>query len=209
MFVCRKDLLEVKGIGPKVFEQCAGFLRVGPINKEQESSYYSFPKTDRLDRTDVHPESYDLAKKILKKYNLKGEDIGRHNFTSIFKRISNEEIREMTEEFDKPEQTVSLVVDALAKPLNYDFRNEVSKAPLFKKGLMSMSDLAIGANVTGCVRNVCDFGAFVDIGVGHSGLVHKSKMNGLILQIGDTIEVSVQSLDFDRKRIGLLALSKV
>lgn len=205
----RKDLMEVKGIGPKVFEQCAGFLRVGPFSKEEEPSFYKHPKANRLDRTDIHPESYDIAMEIIKKCNLNVRNVGEHPFTSTILTRQIEDIQKMCAPFNKPEQTIALIFDALSKPLNYDFRNEISKTPLFKKGLTSVNDLKIGSVLNGCIRNVCDFGCFVDIGVGQDGLIHNSKLNGWSLQIGDTAEVEVLNIDIGRKRIGLAAIRKL
>lgn len=201
--------MAVKGIGPKVFEQCAGFLRVGPFNKEEEAMFYRNPKANPLDRTDIHPESYDLAKNIMDTLKLNAKDIGTNSFTSFVSQWGKMRLNDLVNDLKKAEQTISQVLDALSKPLNYDFRNEISKKPLFRKSLTNLNDLKQGMTLTGCIRNVCDFGSFVDIGVGANGLIHNSKMNGLQLNIGDTVDVEIINLDIARKRIGLLALKKL
>lgn len=208
MFLSRKDLMNVKGIGPKIFEQCAGFLRVGPTNESEEKHFYRDQNTNRLDRTDIHPESYEVTLKIIKKKGLNIKDIGSVHFTSAISKLTELEKKKLCEEFEIPKQTAELIFNALSKPLNYDFRNEVSQVPLFKKSITTMSELKVGTVIIGKVNNVCDFGAFVDIGVEKDGLMHVKCMNGLEFQVGDVVEVKIINLDIVRGRIGLAAVEK-
>ncbi|XP_063921739.1 S1 RNA-binding domain-containing protein 1 [Zophobas morio] len=204
-FTSRKQLLDVFGIGEKVFLQCAGFLRVGPLTTEDATTFYKNPKSTKLDCTNVHPESYDTAINIIKKVGLKLGDVGETNFISVIKDKLLK-VSELSAEFSSNDDTVQLILDALSKPLNYDFRNDCPKEPVFKKGLTSIGDLASGSVLTGVVNNVTHFGCFVDIGVGTNGLIHVSKCNGLNLQIGHKVEVKVINVDIGKKRIGLQAL---
>lgn len=201
-FTHRKELLKVKGIGEKVFQQCAGFLRVGPINIEEENNFYDSPNTTKLDRTIIHPESYSTARELLKKINLKEVDIGSQHF---IEKVDKSKIREnqLSIELKTDEQSIKLILEALSKPLNHDLRSELKIIPLFKKGLTSVDDLKIGTVLSGKVTNVTHFGCFVDIGVKWNGLIHVSKMKGVQLKIGDRVEVEVISIELERKRIGL------
>lgn len=209
-FICRNQLLDVFGIGPRLYKQCAGFLRVGPVRARDESTFYKNTKTEKLDRTYIHPESYDLAKRIVIKFKLKLNDIGRLEFIeTVKKRISSLDIVKLSEELNSKEQTVNLILDTLSKPLNHDFRSEMPREPLFKKGLASIHDLHCGIELTGRVTNVTHFGCFVDIGVGTSGLIHVSNYNGLDLQIGDKVKVVVFRIDIEKKRISLKAVKKL
>lgn len=207
-FRYRNQLVKVYGIGPKIFEQCAGFLRVGPTTAEEAVNFYKTPHTTKLDCTIIHPESYEIAERLMKRYNLNVKDIGEEHFISKVKSL-NIDIGEISTVFGASEETIKLILDALSKPINYDFRNEVSQVPLFRKGLTSIFDLRVDMTVSGQVKNVTHFGCFVDIGVGSDGLIHNSKLCGLNLQIGDRVEVRINSIDVERKRIGLEAQTKL
>ncbi|CAH0554650.1 unnamed protein product [Brassicogethes aeneus] len=209
-FTYRKQLTEVKGIGAKIFEQCAGFLRVGPVDSKEAATFYKKPKTNKLDCTYIHPESYDVTKKILKKFKLNLSDVGSGDFIDKIKSlVPTLDLDNMCSEFDCTKETLNLILDTLAKRLNHDLRSEVSKVPLFKKGLTSINDIGPGTELTGRVNNVTHFGCFVDIGVGCNGLIHSSKMNGFNLQIGDRVAVKVLSVEIDKKRISIEALQKL
>lgn len=207
-FLYRKQLTNVTGIGARIFEQCAGFLRVGPTDIKEATDFYKKPKTTKLDCTYIHPESYDIAHKLIKKMGLKSEDIGKANFIDTIKS-KNPKPSDLSQELVCSEETVKLILESLAKPLNYDLRSEVSQVPLFRKGLTSIYDINAGTVVTGRVKNVTHFGCFIDIGVGNDGLIHNSKLNGFSLQIGDRVEAKVISIEVHKKRIALEALKKL
>lgn len=207
-FLYRKQLTDVPGIGAKIFEQCAGFLRVGPTDIKEARNFYKKPKTTKLDCTYIHPESYSTTQKVIKKIGLKLEDIGEAYFIDAIKS-KNFDPFALAHELECSEETVKLILESLTKPLNYDLRSEVSQVPLFRKGLTSIYDIHTGAAVTGRVKNVTHFGCFVDIGVGSDGLIHNSKLNGFILQIGDRVEATVISIEVQKKRIGLKAVKKL
>ncbi|XP_044755245.1 S1 RNA-binding domain-containing protein 1 [Coccinella septempunctata] len=201
-FTYRKELLKVKGIGEKVFQQCAGFLRVGPINIEEEYNFYATPNTTKLDRTIIHPESYAVAKKLLKNLKLKEEDIGSGSFIETVNKSELNET-ELSVKLKTDEHSLKLILEALGKPLNHDLRKELNITPLFKKCLTSIEDLKTGTVLSGRVSNVTHFGCFVDVGVKWNALIHVSKLKGFQLKIGDRVEVEVIDLDLERKRIGL------
>ncbi|KAK9876926.1 hypothetical protein WA026_015960 [Henosepilachna vigintioctopunctata] len=203
-FIHRRELLKVKGIGEKVFQQCSGFLRIGPINLEEEAIFYKKSNTTKLDRTIIHPESYDMTKTLMKELNLKEKDIGSREFIEKIKNVSkNLDIDELSRKYDTNKDSVKLILDTLGKSLNYDLRLEYNITPLFKKGIKSIEDLKIGNVLSGRISNVTSFGCFVDIGVHFNGLIHLSKLKGKQLQIGDRVEVEVLSIELDRKRISL------
>lgn len=209
-FVSRKQLKEVKGIGTRIFEQCAGFLRVGPVTSNQSNEFYKNALTNRLDCTYIHPESYDLTLKILKKLNLNLDEIGQQSLINTVKlKIPQLNIAEFSSSLGSSVETINLILEALSKPLNFDLRSDCTQKPLFKKGLTSIYDLNVGCSVTGSVTNITHFGCFVDIGVGQDGLIHQSKLNGFNLQIGDKVEVKVINLEIDRKRISLQMINKL
>lgn len=196
--------MKINGIGPKIFEQCAGFLRVGPVTVEEEYEFYKNPESNKLDCTIIHPESYELTLKLIKQFNLKLTNVGSSLFINMIKeRTSNIDFKEFCEKFNAPEQTLKLIFEALSKPLNYDLRNDCSKTPLFKKGITSLANLQKGTLLTGRVTNNTHFGSFIDIGVGRNGLIHVSKMKGQILETGNTVEVRVLNIEMEKKRIGL------
>lgn len=189
-----------------MFTQCAGFLRVGPLNSDDASTFYKNTKATKLDCTNIHPESYEIALELIKKMNLKLCDVGKSDFINTVKREISD-LGELSQKFKTNQQTLQLILDALSRPLNYDFRNECNKEPVFKKGMISINDIQIGSILTGVVNNVTHFGSFVDIGVGVNGLIHVSKLNGFNLHLGNKVEVKVINVDISKKRIGLQALN--
>ena len=177
-FTNRQEILKVKGIGPKAFVQCAGFLRI-PESEEI------------LDNTEVHPESYEIAKQIMK-YDL--EDI---------------DVKKISEELEVGEPTLHDIIQELKKP-GRDPRDEMPK-PVLRQDVLSIDDLEEGMIVTGTVRNVVDFGAFIDIGIKEDGLCHISKMSNSyiknpreVCEVSDTVKVKIIGIDKDR---GLVSLS--
>ncbi len=191
-FNSRKDLLNVAKLGPKAFEQCAGFMR---IREGKEP----------LDYTSVHPESYTSAKKLLKKYGFTTKDIVTKNV-----KLSSEikDYQQVAEEIGTDAITLKDIVSELEKP-GRDPRDEMPK-PILKSDVLDFDDLKEGMELSGAVRNVIDFGAFVDIGVHQDGLVHISEMSEKyikhpleVVSVGDVVKVKVLSVDKTRKRIQL------
>lgn len=177
-FTNRQEILKVKGIGPKAFVQCAGFLRI-PESEEI------------LDNTEVHPESYEIAKQIMK-YDLNDIDV-----------------KKLSEELEVGEPTLRDIIQELKKP-GRDPRDEMPK-PVLRQDVLSIDDLEEGMIVTGTVRNVVDFGAFIDIGIKEDGLCHISKMSDSyiknpreVCEVSDTVKVKIIGIDKDR---GLVSLS--
>ncbi|HIV34137.1 MAG TPA: RNA-binding transcriptional accessory protein [Candidatus Blautia intestinigallinarum] len=192
-FSNRRELLKVSKLGPKAFEQCAGFTRItGGENP--------------LDATSVHPESYEAATKLLEKLGYTAQDIAKGSLDGISRQIKNK--KAMAEELGIGEITLEDIVKELEKPAR-DPREEMPK-PILRTDVLEMEDLKEGMILKGTVRNVIDFGAFVDIGVHQDGLVHISKMTKRYtkhpleaVSVGDIVEVKVISVDLKKKRIGL------
>ncbi|MCT8975831.1 RNA-binding transcriptional accessory protein [Clostridium sp. CX1] len=194
-FKSRKELLKVKRLGAKAFEQCAGFLRV------MESA-------EPLDNTAVHPESYNAAKDLLSKLGYNKEDLKNNKLIDIDDRIKTIGIESLAKELEVGIPTLNDIIKEIKKP-GRDPREELPK-PILKTGIIEISHLKPGMVLMGTVRNVADFGAFVDIGVHQDGLVHKSQLADRfvkhpldIVQVGDVVEVTVLEVDEKRKRISL------
>ena len=178
----REDLKKVPGLGPKAFEQCAGFLKIA------ESS-------DPLDNTWVHPENYEAAREVLPLIQ-KGE------------KVPSDLIKKIAEKYSIGETTVNDIVEELQKP-NRDPRDGYP-APIMQKGVVQFEDLKAGMKVTGKIKNVVDFGAFVDIGLHETGLIHVSELSDNfvkdpmeVCKVGDVHEFTIIGLDMDRRRISL------
>ena len=191
-FASRKELLKVSKLGPKAFEQCAGFLR---IREGKEP----------LDYTSVHPESYASAKKLLKKYGFTTKDIVSGD-VKLSKEVKD--LKNVAEEIGTDEITLKDMIAEIEKP-GRDPRDEMPK-PVLKSDVLDFDDLKEGMELKGTVRNVIDFGAFVDIGVHQDGLVHISEMSDKfikhpldVVSVGDVVKVRVLSVDKERKRIQL------
>lgn len=194
-FKSRKELLKVKRLGGKAFEQCAGFLRV------MESA-------EPLDNTAVHPESYDAAKELLNILGYNKEDLKKGALSDIDERVKNMNMEEVASQIGAGVPTLMDIIKEIKKP-GRDPREELPK-PIFKTGVIDITQLKPGMILTGTVRNVADFGAFVDIGVHQDGLVHKSQMADRfvkhpldIVKVGDIVEVRVLEVDEKRHRISL------
>lgn len=188
-FESRKELLKVKKLGPKMFEQCAGFLRI-------------IDGIEPLDNTAVHPENYDKAYKILELCGYKKEDIGKVSIK--FKNT----IDEISKKVDIGEITLKDIINEIEKP-SRDPREDMPK-PIFRSDVLEMKDLKEGMILKGSVRNVIDFGAFVDIGVHEDGLVHISELSNSyvkhpmdVVSVGDIVDVKVLSVDIRKRRIAL------
>ena len=192
-FKTRKELLKVSKLGPKAFEQCAGFLR---INDGKEP----------LDMTSVHPESYAATKKLLESLGYSDSDITLSGLSGISNKIHD--FKKISDELEIGEITLRDIVKELEKP-GRDPRDEMQK-PILRTDVMEMEDLKEGMILKGTVRNVIDFGAFVDIGVHQDGLVHISRLSKKFIKhpleavsVGDIVEVRVDSVDLKKKRIAL------
>lgn len=193
-FVTRKDLLKVPKLGAKAFEQCSGFMRIRDGGNP-------------LDSTGVHPESYDKAVLLLNKLGYTTEDIKSGALNGICKSIKD--FTALSKELDIGELTLKDIVKELEKP-GRDPREEMPK-PVLRSDVMSMEDLKPGMILSGTVRNVIDFGAFVDIGVHQDGLVHISQLTSKkyikhpmeVVSVGDIVQVKVLNVDIPKKRIQL------
>ena len=190
-FKNRKELLKVPKLGPKAYEQCAGFMRIAN-------------GTDPFDNTGVHPESYEAAEKLLKKCSLSKEDIGKKD-----KVIFLNDFKKTAEEIGVGEPTLKDIIKELERP-GRDPRADMPPVVL-RSDVLDMKDLKEGMILKGTVRNVIDFGAFVDIGVHQDGLVHISQLTNKkfvkhpldVVKVGDIVEVKVLSVDINKKRIAL------
>lgn len=194
-FKSRKELLKVKRLGQKAYEQCAGFLRV-------------VESKEPLDNTSVHPESYKEAKKLIDILGYSSSDFKNKGLVDIEERVKEKGISNLSKELEIGELTLKDIIKELQKP-GRDPRDEMPK-PILKTGVIDLKDLLTGMVLMGTVRNVSDFGAFVDIGVHQDGLVHKSQMANRfvnhpldIVKVGDVIKVKILDVDIKRKRIGL------
>ncbi len=192
-FKNRKELLKVAKLGPKAFEQCAGFLRINGGN-------------EILDNTSVHPESYEATKALMTKLGLSDEELKTGGLKGISKKITN--TKKIAEELGIGEPTLLDIINELEKP-GRDPREEMPK-PILKSDVLEMKDLKEGMELKGTVRNVIDFGAFIDIGVHQDGLVHISKMSDKyikhpleVVSVGDVVDVTVLAVDLEKKRIQL------
>jgi uncharacterized protein len=194
-FLSRAEILKVPKIGAKAFEQCAGFLRI--------------PDGDEiLDNTGVHPESYPTAKALLARFGYTDDDVREGKLGELRLKISKYGAKRLADELGCGEPTLVDIVTELEKP-GRDIR-DAAPAPHLRTDVLDIKDLKEGMILTGTVRNVADFGAFVDIGVHHDGLLHISEMcdryikhPSEVLSVGDIVEVRIKSVDVARSRIGL------
>ena len=192
----RKELLKIPKLGKVAFEQCAGFLRI-------------IDGDNPLEITGVHPESYEAAEKLLDKIGYKKEDIkDKEKLKEIKLRLSEIKIPQMAKEIDIGEMTLKDIIDELSKP-GRDPRDEMPK-PILRSDVLKFEDLREEMILTGTVRNVTDFGAFVDVGVKHDGLVHISEMSNSyvknpsdVVSVGDIVKVKVIGIDQDRQKVKL------
>lgn len=188
LFKSRKDLLKVKGLGEKAFEQAAGFLRIAKAQ-------------DELDQTAIHPESYDLTKKIMKHLNI--QSLSDEHKDALLQSANIEELKTLTH---ADEYTIVDILSILKAPLR-DYR-ESFDGPLLRSDILKLSDLKENLILEGTVRNVVDFGAFVDIGLKNDGLIHISKMGKIKspydkVSVGDIVSVEVLQIDEERQKVSL------
>ena len=192
----RKQLLKVPKLGKVAFEQCAGFLRI-------------FDGDNPLEITAVHPESYEKAEKLLEKVGFNKNDLkDKEKLEDLRKKLTTINVPEMAKELEVGEMTLSDIIAELSKP-GRDPREDMPK-PILRSDVLKLEDLKEGMVLSGTVRNVIDFGAFVDIGVKHDGLVHISEMSDKfvknpsdIVSVGDIVKVKVIKIDKERQKVGL------
>ena len=192
-FKSRAELLKVAKLGPKAYEQCAGFMRISGAKNP-------------LDGTGVHPESYDATKQLLSKLGYTLEDVTNRSVAGISKKVTD--YKKLAAELSIGELTLQDIVKELEKPAR-DPREDMPK-PILRSDVLEMKDLTPGMVLKGTVRNVIDFGAFVDIGVHQDGLVHISQICDRYIKhpleavsVGDIVEVKVMSVDLKKQRIQL------
>ena len=192
----RKELLKVPKLGKVAFEQCAGFLRI-------------FDGDNPLEITAVHPESYEVTEKLLEKLGFKVQDIKeKEKLQELRNKLKTINVPQMAKELGVGEMTLSDIIEELSKP-GRDPREDMPK-PILRSDVLKIDDLKEGMVLTGTVRNVIDFGAFVDIGVKHDGLVHISEMSDKyvknpsdVVSVGDIVKVKVIKIDKDRQKVSL------
>ena len=199
-FSSRAELKKVQKLGPKAYEQCAGFLRI-PNGK------------NILDNTSVHPESYDVALKLLKLFGYTEKDVSDCSLGDLKSKVEEMGLTAVADKLGTGVPTLKDIIEELLKP-GRDLRDELPP-PMLRSDILSMEDLKPGMELKGTVRNVVDFGAFVDIAVHQDGLVHISQITNRyikhpseVLKVGDIVTVWVISVDVERKRISLTMLDK-
>ncbi len=192
----RKELLKVPKLGKVAFEQCSGFLRI-------------FDGDNPLEVTAVHPESYEATDKLLEKIDFNKNDLkNKEKLEELRNKLKNIDIKEMAKELNIGEMTLTDIIEELSRP-GRDPREDMPK-PILRSDVLKLEDLKEGMVLTGTVRNVIDFGAFVDIGVKHDGLVHISEMSDKyiknpsdIVSVGDIVKVKVINIDKERQKVAL------
>ena len=195
-FSNREELLNVPRLGKSAFEQCAGFIRI--------------PEGDNpLEITAVHPESYEATNKLLKNIGYTPKDLlDKEKLSSIKAKLANIDTAKTSKELEVGELTLKDIIDELSKP-GRDPRENMPK-PILRKDVLKFEDVRDGQILTGTVRNITDFGCFVDVGVKHDGLVHISEMSDKyvknpsdIVSIGDIVKVKVIGIDEERQKVKL------
>ncbi len=194
-FASRKDLKKVSKLGPKAFEQCAGFMRI------QNSD-------NPLDNTGVHPESYKICEKLLKEIGYTLEDVANQKIENIDEKVKEKGIDELAKKLDVGKITLLDIISEIKKP-GRDPRED-TQALILKDDVLKIEDMKEGMLLKGTVRNVVDFGAFVDVGIKNDGLVHKSQLSNKfvkdpmeIVSVGDIVEVKVIGIDIEKGKVSL------
>ncbi|MBC6695521.1 RNA-binding transcriptional accessory protein [Terrisporobacter mayombei] len=195
-FTSRAELKKVKRLGPQAFIQCAGFMRISDGKNP-------------LDNTGVHPESYDICKKMLDMIGFSLEDVKNKNISDIDDRVEKIGIKKISEDLGIGELTLKDIILEIKKP-GRDPREEEGIKPILRTDVLKIEDIKEGMILKGTVRNVVDFGVFVDIGIKNDGLVHKSQMSNKfvkdpmeIASVGDIVDVKVIGIDLDKQRVSL------
>ena len=195
-FKSRTELKKVKRLGPSAFVQCAGFMRIEDGKNP-------------LDNTGVHPESYDICKKMLEILGYSLEDLKNKNISDIDDRVEKAGLKQLSENLNVGEVTLKDIILEIKKP-GRDPREEEGMKPILRTDVLKIEDIKEGMTLKGTVRNVVDFGVFVDIGIKNDGLVHKSQMSNKfvkdpmeICSVGDVVDVKVIGIDLDKQRVSL------
>ena len=195
-FKSRAELKKVKRLGPSAFVQCAGFMRIEDGKNP-------------LDNTGVHPESYDICKKMIETLGYSLDDIKNRNINDIDDRVAKIGLKQLSENLNVGEVTLKDIILEIKKP-GRDPREEEGMKPILRTDVLKIEDIKEGMILKGTVRNVVDFGVFVDIGIKNDGLVHKSQMSNKfvkdpmeICSVGDIVDVKVISIDLDKQRVSL------
>lgn len=207
----REQLLKVKGIGNKTYEQCVGFVRI--LSETATVSEISLERNKKksendfnpLDQTWIHPESYAIANKFVKLCQCKLNDIGTPAFIEKIRSRARTGYGELAVQFGTDETTMETIVKALTMQKDEDIRSKLNQ-PLFRNSVRHIDDLTVGTILSGVVRNITHFGSFVDVGVGKAGLIHVTRMKK-DLHIGQRVEVKVVNIELARQRIGLELMS--
>ena len=192
----RKELLKVPKLGKVAYEQCSGFIRI-------------YDGDNPLEVTAVHPESYEATEKLLKKIGFNKNDLkNKEKLEDLRNKLKNVNVEEMSKELNVGEMTLSDIIEELSRP-GRDPREDMPK-PILRSDVLKLDDLKEGMVLSGTVRNVIDFGAFVDIGVKHDGLVHISEMSDKyiknpsdVVSVGDVVKVKVIKIDRERQKVAL------
>ncbi|UUC43730.1 RNA-binding transcriptional accessory protein [Clostridioides difficile] len=194
-FTSRAQLKKVKRLGPQAFTQCAGFMRI-------------LEGKNPLDNTGVHPESYDICKKMIEIIGYSLDDVKNKNIDEIDEKIKEIGLKELSEKLEVGQVTLKDIIAEIKKP-GRDPREEGIK-PILRTDVLKIEDIQEGMTLKGTIRNVVDFGAFVDIGIKNDGLVHKSEMSNSfvkdpmsIVTVGDIVDVKVIGIDLNKKRVAL------
>lgn len=194
-FTSRVQLKKVKRLGPQAFTQCAGFMRI-------------LDGKNPLDNTGVHPESYDICKKMIEIIGYSLDDIKNKNIEEIDEKIKEIGLKELSEKLEVGQVTLRDIIAEIKKP-GRDPREEGIK-PILRTDVLKIEDIQEGMSLKGTIRNVVDFGAFVDVGIKNDGLVHKSEMSNSfvkdpmsIVTVGDIVDVKVIGIDLNKKRVAL------
>lgn len=199
VFRSREQLLDVKGIGKKTFEQCAGFIRIRPETAMASETMTKDSKKSKndvnlLDQTWIHPESYEIANKFLRHCQCKLDDLGTSAFIERINSHAKAGYAKLAAQFNTDETTMEIIIKALTMKKDEDIRLK-SNCPLFRDGMQSIHDLSIGTILTGVVRNVTDFGTFVDAGLENNGLISTRYIKNETLHIGQRVEVKVIDIE--------------
>ncbi|EFN82079.1 S1 RNA-binding domain-containing protein 1 [Harpegnathos saltator] len=208
-FKNRAQLLNVKGIGSKTFEQCAGFIRILPETASINQNIVTEKKSKNpqndfnlLDQTWIHPESYTIANKFIKYCQCNLNDFGTSKFIEKINLYANGKYTELAEQFDTNKATIEIIIKSLTMKKDEDIRSTLNH-PLFNDNMRNIGDLNNGTTLNGIIRNVTHFGVFVDIGVGTNGLIHIKYLKNQSLRIGQYVTVKVLSVKQDCNRISL------
>ncbi|XP_043784423.1 S1 RNA-binding domain-containing protein 1 [Apis laboriosa] len=208
----RQQLMDVKGIGSKVFEQCIGFIRIlpetsmidnskklSPIKKSKQAIKAEY---NLLDQTWIHPESYKIAENFLKYCNIDLKNLGTAEFIEKVKLYAKEGFTSLAKKFGTNKTTMEVIIKGLSMKKDEDIRLKTC-SPLFRKSMLGINDINVEMLLTGVVRNITHFGAFVDIGAGKDGLIPMKWLKNFTVLIGQRVEVKVLSVDLQRNRINL------